>query len=1325
MALPHGGEVGELVEVGRGAAGVVLRGVLGGRAVGVKLDRDVSRLVREALVRTLGSASVPLDGGLHDGMPFLVFAWTPGVPLPYATPVPAASGVARDVGASLARLHLLGFRHGDVKAENVVVDATRAALVDFGLAAPFEEPLVGGNLAALPPEIFADAEGALRVGAEADVFALGRLLEALAARAKTPLSPELRQASATRPGERPSAAMLAGWRGGAPVDAAYVAARRDELERGAVAGRAPPEGPARRWVSGLMRAIAGLHGTRADGAPLDALSGDARRKFLALVLGSRADAFALPQLALPQAELALLDRLTHGARAFDVPHTVDELRTQLARLAMSPGDPDALATVAAMVPSLTAATVALDETTALAAVTILRRAGAIDAARTLVEARLPGTLAHAEILRLGGDTAGALRVLAALRTPEAGALRGRIAIDRGDVEGACAAVGDDAASVEVRALIAWTRGAHEEGLRVLDETDTTDAERTARAMVVRGMLHHARGDAVAAHGAFVRAGDLALAIGALPLEANARASAAAAAHDAGRLGDALDAAGAAITSMLRLDRARDAARARLNRAATLLALGATTEADADARLAHDGAEGDPRAQAYALFARVEASLSSNGASGGAGATERSLVADAARLLAEGPATDAVLVAAYRALVQADAEGEPVATPKGLDEAEPVARFTWYRAALARTELALDTLAEVVRASDVEAPPSVVGPVLAQAIEVARREGRGDAARALTDRLHRAVSRLEEGVPLSHRASFAGQPWVAAAREAGASSRGEDLAVSPAQIDVLAGIARGLRDRTSLSDLLRQVVDGLVLWLGVERGLLLLRAPDGARLVPRVARGLSRDDLRGEQLALSRTLANRALETLEPVVAFDAAGAREGDSLSASIHALRLRSVLAVPLVARGEALGVVYLDDRIRRGAFGPREIAWVRLLATQAASAIADARDALRLRRYARRAERAEARMEELLAKTEGTLDVVRAELAEVKPTVRGTRHAYPAILGDGAAIRKTLALVDRVADASDSRIPILVVGESGTGKELVARAIHDARASATAAGRRRSGPFVAENCGAIPESLLESTLFGHVRGAFTGADRSRVGLFEVAHGGTLFLDEIGEMGAAMQAKLLRVLQDGEVRPVGGERTTKVDVRVVGATHRDLEAMVKDGSFREDLYYRLAVVTITVPPLRDRTEDLPGLIEHFVRRWSDTRKIRVTKNALAVLATAPWPGNVRQLENELRRALVLCDEVLDVEHLSPEILTPRGAGRGGEGPLTLRDQLDALERRLVHDALRRASGNQTHAARALGVSRFGLQKMIKRLGLAAATGPASVTSVAKERRRG
>jgi transcriptional regulator with PAS, ATPase and Fis domain len=277
-----------------------------------------------------------------------------------------------------------------------------------------------------------------------------------------------------------------------------------------------------------------------------------------------------------------------------------------------------------------------------------------------------------------------------------------------------------------------------------------------------------------------------------------------------------------------------------------------------------------------------------------------------------------------------------------------------------------------------------------------------------------------------------------------------------------------------------------------------------------------------------------------------------------------------------------------------------------------------------------------------------------------------------------------------------VLIVGESGTGKELVARAIH-------ANGARAPRTFVTENCASLPETLLESTLFGHVKGAFTGASSTRPGLFDVADGGTLFLDEIGEMSLPMQAKLLRVLQDGEVRAVGSERTRRVDVRVIGATHRDLGVMVEKKQFREDLLYRLNVITLCMPPLRDHLEDVPLLVDHLVHKHAANRKIRVTRAAMRKFMTFHWPGNVRQLENEIRRALVLGDGSIDVADLSADV-AEGGPGAAREGGLGLKSRVDALECRLVSEALEKTRGNQTRAAAALGLSRFGLQKMMKRL---------------------
>jgi transcriptional regulator with GAF, ATPase, and Fis domain len=547
---------------------------------------------------------------------------------------------------------------------------------------------------------------------------------------------------------------------------------------------------------------------------------------------------------------------------------------------------------------------------------------------------------------------------------------------------------------------------------------------------------------------------------------------------------------------------------------------------------------------------------------------------------------------------------------------------------------------------------------------------------------------------------AGAELSAAVRSLGwvrLSDTGHSSPFSPEQLADVERLVRALGRRDRLRPLLEQVVDALVLWTGVERGFLLLRAP-GGRLQPRAGRNLLRVDLVGAQLALSHSLAERALSLGEPVVAVDAAG--DLPEMHESVHALKLRSVLAVPLIARGEALGVVYLDDRARRGAFGPRELSWVRLVATLAAVAIADARDQILLRRAARRARRAEGRLSVELARREAELDVVERELARTRDA-RETRFRYDEIVGRSEATRTMLRLVDRVAA---SEVPVLLIGESGSGKELIARAIHRH-------GARSEQAFVAENCGAIPETLLESALFGHVRGAFTGAQRPRAGLFEIAHRGTLLLDEIGEMSLGMQAKLLRALQDGEIRPVGSERSKIVDVRVIGATHRDLGAMVAAGKFREDLYYRLNVISMRIPSLRERIGDPAILVKHFMALHAGARRVQISRSALDMLSAYGWPGNVRQLENEVRRALVLADDMILPEHLTPEI-SARGEAKSVD-ELNMRQRVDALEVELVRIALRRTEGNQTRAAELLGVSRFGLQKMMKRLEISLDSGHA------------
>jgi transcriptional regulator with PAS, ATPase and Fis domain len=308
--------------------------------------------------------------------------------------------------------------------------------------------------------------------------------------------------------------------------------------------------------------------------------------------------------------------------------------------------------------------------------------------------------------------------------------------------------------------------------------------------------------------------------------------------------------------------------------------------------------------------------------------------------------------------------------------------------------------------------------------------------------------------------------------------------------------------------------------------------------------------------------------------------------------------------------------------------------------------------------------------------------------------------IIGRSEPMQQVFELIEKTAE---SRLPVLILGESGTGKELVARSIH-------AHSPRRQKPFLTENCAAIPESLLESELFGHVRGAFTGAERDRMGLFEQANGGTLFLDEIGDMPQAMQARLLRVLQEGELRRVGGEGTLRVDVRLVAATHRDLQAEVRAGRLREDLYYRLQVLVVRLPPLRLRFGDVPLLLAHFLERISRERGRPVPKlhgEVLDLLERYPWPGNVRQLENHIQRLALLAgdgaitiDVVRSDRDLRETLLTRRSDPAGPVQPL------EKEEQQLIREALSATKGNRERAARMLGISRSTMFRKIKAYGL-------------------
>ncbi|HVP15086.1 MAG TPA: PEP-CTERM-box response regulator transcription factor [Terriglobales bacterium] len=338
--------------------------------------------------------------------------------------------------------------------------------------------------------------------------------------------------------------------------------------------------------------------------------------------------------------------------------------------------------------------------------------------------------------------------------------------------------------------------------------------------------------------------------------------------------------------------------------------------------------------------------------------------------------------------------------------------------------------------------------------------------------------------------------------------------------------------------------------------------------------------------------------------------------------------------------------------------------------------------------------RLEELKSILRRALHVRAIELSRAEGPPGG-RKRYHRLVGESEALRKVFALVQRVA-ATDATV--LITGENGSGKELVAHAIH-------AAGSRRNGPFVPINCGAIPEQLLESELFGHERGAFTDAYRTREGKFELAEGGTIFLDEVAELPTQLQVKLLRFLQDRVVERVGGREPRRVDARVVAATNRDLKTAIAEGRFREDLFYRLSVVNIQVPPLRERGDDLRLLADYFLAFYAKHHKRRIrgfTQAALRAIQAHAWPGNVRELENRVQRAVILAQDA----YVRPSDLELEPARE--ETPRSLQDARDEAERRLLVEALIRNAGNITRAAREIQVSRPTLHDLLHKHGIEA-----------------
>ncbi len=468
----------------------------------------------------------------------------------------------------------------------------------------------------------------------------------------------------------------------------------------------------------------------------------------------------------------------------------------------------------------------------------------------------------------------------------------------------------------------------------------------------------------------------------------------------------------------------------------------------------------------------------------------------------------------------------------------------------------------------------------------------------------------------------------------------------AALETLVRFSERLLAATDLVRLLDELIDGLLEVTHADKGFLILLEDDD--MTVRAARNVARETIENATARVSDSIIQRVVETGRPLVVADALHDSEWSG-SSSVVNLKLCSVMCAPLMQKGDVFGVIYLGNDNVVSLFDERALEALTVFTAQAS----------------------------LLVQNAMLLDSLRRENVALKEAVASKQ--YGDLIGAGASMREVYRRIEKVAGTD---ISVLVLGETGTGKEVVAREIH--RRSP-----RAQGPFIAVNCGAIPESLLESELFGHVKGSFTGAVATRVGKFQAAHGGTLFLDEVGDMPAALQVKILRVLQERAVTKVGDTRPEPVDLRVVAASNKVLEEEIKKGAFREDLYYRLNVVSIQLPPLRERGEDLAVIAKYFLQKYAKEFGAKVrgyTPGALVAVRKYAWPGNIRELENRVKKAVVLADRALvsaeDLD-LRPEILEPI---------LPLAQAKEEFQKRYISEVLDRNGGNRTKSAKDLGV---------------------------------
>ncbi len=495
-------------------------------------------------------------------------------------------------------------------------------------------------------------------------------------------------------------------------------------------------------------------------------------------------------------------------------------------------------------------------------------------------------------------------------------------------------------------------------------------------------------------------------------------------------------------------------------------------------------------------------------------------------------------------------------------------------------------------------------------------------------------------------------------ESSLPSVGASRSVELSAVRKLHEFSEKLMTLKQLDDLLESMLDAVIDITGAEKGLVLLleeaygtdgsASGQGGKPVIRASRQVNREAITDTTGAISDSIVRRVLETGRPIIVSDALS-DDAFRTSESVVALRLSSVMCAPLLSQGHITGALYVGNDRVKGLFQKSQLDLLSIFAGQAS----------------------------LMLQNAMLLNALRADREKLTAELKDKR--FGEIIGVCPSMMEVFRKLQKVATTD---ISVLITGETGTGKELIARELH--RRS-----NRAQGPFVVINCGAIPENLIESELFGHVKGAFTGAVASRPGKFQVADKGTLFLDEIGELPLNLQVKLLRALQERIVFRVGDSKPEKVDIRVVAATNRILEDEIKAGRFREDLYYRLNVVNLWLPPLRERGDDVLILAKALLSKYADELNSPVqgfTPRALASIRKGHWPGNIRQLENRIKKALVLCDKtLLDIEDLELDQATESTI-------LPLEKAKEEFQRRYVLEILERNAGNRTQTARDLGV---------------------------------